>query len=186
MSLSDKLQHRTFPTKDVTLCLDAALSAERDAAMAELVEARSQDSGRLAGNAARPIQKRIDEIESRMRDSLVTLRITGLPFAEYNKCVHANPPRKGRQETFNPTTFFLYVARKSSEYIDEAGAAHPITGEEWDQIEAGLTDGEHDNLANAVIEVNRTQGLQGVGFLGRASATTQGSSETSASPEPSE
>lgn len=178
MSLSDKLQHRTFPTKDVTLCLDAALSAERDAAMAELVKAREDDAKRLAGNAARPIQKRIDDIEERMRDSLVTLRVTGLPFAEYNKCVHANPPRKGKQEAFNPTTFFLYVARKSAKYIDDSGA-HDISPEEWEQIEAGLTDGEHDTLANAVIEVNRTQGLQGVGFLGRASGTTPDSSETS-------
>jgi hypothetical protein len=186
MSLSDKLQHRTFPTKDVTLCLDAALSAERDAAMAELVKAKDADSGRLAGNGTGAIQKRITEIESRMRDSLVTLRITGLPFADYNKAVHANPPRKGRQETFNPTTFFLYVARKSTQYIDEAGAAHDITGEEWDRIESGLTDGEHDNLATAVIEVNRTQGLQGVGFLGRASEKITGSLETSGSPELSE
>jgi hypothetical protein len=183
MSLSDKLQHRTFPTKDVTLCLDAALSAERDAAMAELAK-QQQDSRLASGKGA--IQKRITEIESRMRDSLVTLRITGLPFAEYNKAVHANPPRKGRQETFNPTTFFLYVARKSTQYIDEAGEAHDITGEEWDRIESGLTDGEHDNLATAVIEVNRTQGLQGVGFLGRASEKITGSPETSGSPELSE
>lgn len=186
MSLSDKLAHRTFPTKDVTLCLDAALSSERDAAMAELVKARQTDSGRLASNTAGRIQKQINEIEARMRDSLVTLRIVGLPFAEYNKCVHANPPRKGKQESFNPTTFFLYVARKSAKYIDENGDPQDISSEDWEALEASLTDGEHDNLANAVIEVNRTQGLQGVGFLGRASATTRDSSEISEPPAPSE
>jgi hypothetical protein len=185
MSLSDKLQHRTFPTKDVVLCLDAALSAERDAAMAELVKANDPATRRLAGNGGREVQKRIDAIEDRMRESLVTLRITGLPFAEYNKCVHANPPRKGKQETFNPVTFFLYVARKSATYV-EGDEALPISDEDWAALEGALTDGEHDNLANAVIEVNRTQGLQGVGFLGRASATTTDSSETSAQPEPSE
>lgn len=185
-SLTDRLNNRKFPTKDITLCLDGELSQQRDSALAEFAQAKQRASERLTGGGTAEIQKRIDAIEDQMRDSLVTIRITGLPFAEYNKCIQACPPRRGKQEMFNASTFFLHTARRSSQYLDGDGTPQPITSEEWDQIEAALTDGEHDQIASAVIDVNRTQGLTGVGFLGRASATTPDSSETSASPEPTE
>lgn len=186
MSLSEKLSKgRTFPTKDVQLCLDAALVAERDRAMEALADAvkKNTTDGRLTGVAGKAERAELDEIEERMRASVITLRVTGLPFKEYNDCVRANPPRKGRQETFNTSTFFLYTARRSTRYVNDAGELEPISDEDWARIEADLTDGEHDLLAGAVIEVNRTQGLSGVGFLGRSLPTTRSSDETSESPE---
>lgn len=185
-SLTDRLNNRKFPTKDITLCLDGELTQQRDTALAELAQAKQRASERLTGGGTAEIQKRIDAIEDQMRESLITIRITGLPFTEYNKCIQACPPRKGKQEVFNASTFFLYTARRSSHYIDGEGNPQPITSEEWDQIEAALTDGEHDLIASAVIDVNRTQGMTGVGFLGHASATTPASSETSELPAPTE
>lgn len=180
MSLTDKILNRTFPQKDVTLCLDAGLAVEREQIVTELAKARADT--RLAGNTAK-VQKLIADIESRMTESLVTLRITGLPFAEYNKALQANPPRKGRNEDFNASTFFLYVARRSAKLV-EGDTLSDISAEEWDALESALTDGEHDAIASAVIEVNRTK--TGNAFLGRVSGVNRSSSETSEPQETSE
>jgi hypothetical protein len=186
MSLADKISKRTFPTKDVVLCLDAALGAERDAALAELAEARSRDSGRLASNTTAPLVQKVNEIEDRLRDSLITIRVVGLPFAEYNKIMRAHPPRKGKQEAYNVETFFPDVVYKSGSLVegDEVTKLTDSDRKEWDALVDLLTDKEFDVLVDAVLATNRT--LQEVGFLGRGSATTTDSSETSASPETSE
>lgn len=186
MSLADKISKRTFPTKDVVLCLDAALAAERDALVADLAQARKSGEGRLASSPVEKLTKQINELEERMRDSLVTIRVAGLPFAEYNKIMRAHPPRKGKQEAYNVETFFPDVVYKSGSLVegDEVTKLSESPRTEWDALVEVLTDKEFDTLVEGVIATNRT--MQEVGFLARGSATTAASSEISESPEPSE
>jgi hypothetical protein len=187
MSLSEKISKRTFPTTEVKFCLDAALSAERDQALRDLADARATDSGRLASNVAGAAQKRVAELEKAMQDSIVTVRVVGLPFAEYNKIMRAHPPRKGKPEGLNPETFFPDVVYKSGWLVEDGKDPIKLADtprSEWDALVAVLTDAEFDDLAKAVNVVNRT--LQEVGFLGRGSGKTEDSSGTSESPAPSE
>lgn len=183
MSLAEKKNKRTYPTKDVTICLDAALSAERDRLMAR--QAQPSDDRVRSGKAS--IAKEIAALEDRMRDSLLTIRVTGTDYATYNSVQFAHKPRKGRMEAFNPTTFFTDIVYKTSYEVDgdELVALRDQPRGDWDEIANGLTDAEFTELANAVIATNGVRAA--TGFLDRnASGTTPDSSETSGSPETSE
>jgi hypothetical protein len=109
-----------------------------------------------------------------MREDSITIRITGVSFGDYNKMMAANPPREGHDESFNPSTFFLYVAKRTGKSLEDDGTLEDITPDEWEWIESNLTDGEHDRLAGAVVAVNRTAGARGVDFLSRSSSGTSG------------
>jgi hypothetical protein len=199
-AFGDKLAKKKPATTDVELCLDGELSARRDAAVAEVVQtARSLEQarknsptdGRSVGSPTRDAEKAYDaaaaalaDVEAAMREASITLRLRAVPFADYNLYQARNKPRPGKQEAYNPITFFLYVARRSGVYVDEEGAEHRIEEHEWDKFEEDLSDGEHEKLATAIVTVNRQIGLQSTAFLSHSSATTPSSSETSAPPAP--
>jgi hypothetical protein len=196
-ALSEKLAKKKFAHRDITLCLDGTLSLKRDEAMEELAKlARSTENGKSAPDArlsADPVltaTKLVESIEDEMRANSITLRITAVSFGEYNKFIIQNKPRKDseadRSFGFNTQEFFLFVARRTGTYIDEAGNENAIDKAEWDAIEESLTDGDHDRIAGAILDINRREGQRGVDFLSRDSATTPDSDETSESPETSE
>jgi hypothetical protein len=188
MSLSEKISKRTFPTRDVTVCLDGQLSQEREKALAAVAEANERKSDRLASDGGlKAALAKVAELEAAMRDSLVTIRVVGVPFALYNKIQHAHPPRKGHPEGFNPLTFFTDAIYESSLLIEADADPVPLTDtprKDWDAFVDSLTDAEFSQLARAVTDVNNTG--REFGFLGRISETIPDSSETSDSPETSE
>jgi hypothetical protein len=174
MSYADKISKRTFPTRDVVLCLDAALSAERDAAIAEVTrlsqvqeKAREAGSSRMRNPELAAAQKKVAELEERMRDSLVTIRVTGVKYAEYNSIQFAHKPRKGHNEAYNPISFFPDLVYKSSYEIDGETVTKltDTPRSAWDALVEELTDAEFTELANAVIAVNGIKA--GTGFLDR-------------------
>lgn len=208
-ALSAKLSEKKFAHKDITICLDGTLSARRDEALGDLVakqrtleasrEEREQPAtdARLASSPIAAFAKAVEvaretiaAIEDEMRASSIIIRLTAVSFGEYNKFVIQNKPRKDsvgdQQFGFNTQTFFMFVARRTGAYIDADGNSNVITEEEWDAIEEALTDGDHDRLAGAVLDLNRRDGQRGVDFLLRASEVTPDSSETSESPETQE
>jgi len=187
-NLMSRLDERVMPSKTVRICLDLNLLAERDAAMAAVASAYNQtkDDERMAGGNPHLAAARaaVDEAEARIREKSIRIRITGVDRTTYNRFMLACPPRKGRQESFDSSKFFMYVARETGEYIDEHDQAHEILAEEWNKIDKTITDGEHDRIAQAVVEVNRGAGGSDIDFLDVASATTRDSFGISASPEP--
>ncbi|QJU54333.1 hypothetical protein SCB71_14400 [Herbiconiux sp. KACC 21604] len=199
-AFGEQLAKRKTASTDVSLCLDGELATQREAAVAELIQAAKhvdqvrKNPGadqRSVGSPIRAAEKeyeaaseRLAAIEEEMRDASVTLRIRAVPFADYNLFQTRNRPRPGKDELYNPLTFFLYVARRSAVYVDAEGEEHKIDEHEWDKFEKDLSDGEHEKLAQAIVEVNRSRGLQGTAFLSRSSASTPSSSETSEPPAP--
>jgi hypothetical protein len=199
-AFGDKLDKKKPATTDVQLCLDGELSARRDVAVAEVVQAAKKldqakksppNDGRMVGSPVAAAQKAYDtastalgELEDAMRDATITLRLRAVPFADYNLFQAKNKPRPGKDEGYNPLTFFLYVARRSAVFVDDEGAEHRIEEHEWDKFEKDLSDGEHEKLAQAIVTVNRQVGLQSTAFLSRSSARTTTSSETSEQPAP--
>lgn len=161
-----KNRTRTYPYEDVTICLNAELAAERDALMSQ------------RGPQAK---KALAELESRMRDSLLTIRVTGAPRAEYMKIQRAHPATTATQ-TFNPDTFFLDFIYKTGFEVD--GETVTRLSEwpraEWDEIADGLTEGEWSDLAVAVHRTNATR--VETGFLSRGSVSTEPSAPNSERP----
>lgn len=185
--LLSRLNTRTMPHKDVPICLNLELIAERDEAMRQLAVAHSRtkdaDDQRMAGESAAVAAARaaVADVEDRIRAASIVIRITGVDRTTYNQFFLACPPRKGKQEAFDSTKFYMYAASQTGMYVDEAGDVHEMSTEEWAKIDSLITDGEHDRIAKAVLEVNREVGGSDIGFLGDASATTRDSFGISAS-----
>ncbi|MGX9346644.1 hypothetical protein [Microbacterium sp. KNMS] len=183
--LLSRLESRTMPSQDVLICLDFDLLNARDEAMAGLSRAQSAarsqkqvEDDRLAGGTAEaPIvtaaKQLVAELEAQIRDASITLRIRGVDRHTYNGWMLECPPRKG-QDTgrFNPAVFFMHAAKNSAVYVDAQGDEHPISDDEWAAINKSLTDGEHDRIAQAVINVNRTSGQVDVAPFVNASEKT--------------
>jgi hypothetical protein len=172
--MSKKNRTRTYPHRDVTICLDAGLAAERDALMV-----------RVKGRKSPADAKAVKELEDRMRDSLLTIRVTGVPRLEYAKVQRAHPSKNPLQ-SFDPDTFFMDFIYKTGFEVDgdEVTRLSEWNRSEWDEIADGLTDAEFTALATAVHETN-VERVE-TGFLSVSSAQTGHSTQTSEQPEPGE
>lgn len=190
--LLDKLEEHEFPTEDVRICLKPKLLTEREAAMARVSRAQqkrtksSVEDDRLGAPAAPAVNPAVAEaiaavtkLNEQIQAASITIRIVGVDRLKYNRYVLANPPRRGKNEPYDSSKFYMYVAKETGVYVDAAGDTHPITADEWSSIDTKLSDGEHDRVAQAVLNVNRTVGAQDVSFFVNGSETTPDSSETS-------
>lgn len=177
-NLSSRLEGRRMPHKDVPICLDLELLDRRDEAM-KAVSPRRVDEARMV-QPAQDASAVVAELEALIREASIILRVYGVDRHTYNQWLVDCPPRKGRQEPFNSSTFFIHAAKQSAKYVDEAGVEHDITDDEWVTLDK-MTDGEYDRLASAVLHVNRGVGAVDVGFFVNGSETTTGSSGISGS-----
>jgi hypothetical protein len=173
--MSKKNRTRTYPHKDVTICLDGAAAAERDALMVKVGKGRRSPE----------VAKQIRDLEDRLRESLLTIRVTGVPRAEYDKIQRAHPGKTAVQ-AFNPDTFFTDFVYKTGFEVDgdEITRLSEWDRHEWDEIADGLTDAEFTAVATAVHEMN-VQRVE-TGFLSRGSVQTEPSSQNSEQPESGE
>lgn len=178
-NLLNRLEQRKMPTKNVRICLDLDLLRERDEAVRAVASAYNQQKSdeRMVGTGPQlaAAQAAVADVENRIREASIIIKLTGVDRTTYNRFLLACPPRKGKQESYDSSKFFMHVARETGVYVDENGDEHPILPEEWAAIDKTITDGEHDRIAQAVIEVNREVGGQDIAFLGDASATTRDS-----------
>lgn len=187
-NLMNRLETRQMPSRDVPICMNLDLLTARDRALRavfDAAQAQAKEDRMVTSAALKAARAAVADAEAAVRAASVIIRITGVGRDEYNRYLLDCPPRKGHNEQYDPTTFFMHVARNTGTYIDEDGNSHEISPEEWDVIDRDITDGEHDRIATAVLEVNRTAGQNGIDFLGAGSATTPASSATSASRAPS-
>lgn len=182
-NLSERLSARKMPHKDVSICLDLDLLEQRDEAMRAVRPSDVQDDRMVAAPAG--AKALVADVERQIQDASITLRIKGVDRLTYNRWLVECPPRKGKQEPYDPTKFFMHAAKNSAVYIDESGAELDIDGDDWATIDKMLTDGEHDRIAKAVIHVNRSVGAVDVSFFVNASETTRDSFGISASRETS-
>lgn len=189
--LDSLLDERQMAHKDVLICLDLNLISERDAAMQAVAAAARtarQSDERIVGGkhpALDAANARVKALDEQIQAKSIILRVYGVDRHTYNQWLVDCPPRKGVQETFNQSEFFLHAAKRSAKYVDKTGAEHEITPAQWTRLDK-MTDGEHDRLADAVLDVNRQVGRVDVSFFVNASETTRDSFGISASRETSE
>lgn len=158
MSLKTKLKQRKAEHVDLVFCMDRPLIAELEAARAK---ARQDQSERMAAGKDAAVKK----LEKAAAAASVTIRVSSLPWSDYNDLMAAHPAREGVDEQFNSSTFFEAAARASAVEVT-AQSTVPIPDEDWDEFVAGLTDGEYDRLAGAVIQVNRNVASVNIAPLG--------------------
>lgn len=147
MSLKSKLKQRKADHVDLVFCLDRPLAQQLDKAR---TEARTVASERMSA----PKDKKVKELEKAVKEASVTIRVESLPWAKYNELIAEHPARDGFDEQFNAATFFEAAAKATAVEITDLSPA-PIPEDDWNDFVDGLTDGEFDRLAGAVIKVNR-------------------------------
>lgn len=147
MSLKSKLKQRKPEQIDLVFCLDRPL-------LKELESARSDASRQAEGRMARGTDPRVKELEKQVEDASVTIRVSSLPWDQYNALMLDHPARDGHEEQFNASTFFAAAAKATAVEVTGLSAV-PIPEEDWEEFLEGLTDGEYDRLAGAVVQVNR-------------------------------
>ena len=172
--MSKKNRTRTYPHQDVTICLDAGLAAERDALLQK-----------VKGRKSPADVKAVKDLEDRMRDSLLTIRVVGVPRVEYAKVQRAHPGKTPLQ-AFDPDTFFMDFIYKTGFEVDgdEVSKLSEWNRSEWDEITEGLTDGEWSDLCQAVHDTNVER--VSTGFLSVSSGQTEPSTPNSGQPDPGE
>lgn len=158
MSLKSKLKARKPEQMDLVFCLDRPL-------LKELESARVEHAREVEGRLAVPKSKRVKELEAAVADASVTLRILSLPWEEYNGLMLEHPARDGHDEQFDSSTFYLAAAKATAEEVTALSTV-PIPEEDWDEFASGLTDGEYDRLAGAVVAVNRNTATVNIAPLG--------------------
>lgn len=158
MSLKNKLKHRKPDHVDLVFCLDRPLAKE-------LEVARQEDAQVNADRMVSKPSERVKALEKQAADASVTIRISSLSWEEYNALLDEHPPREGHDEQFNSSTFFEAVAKASAVEVTSKSII-PIPDDDWDEFVSGLTDGEYDRLAGAVVQVNRNLATVSIAPLG--------------------
>lgn len=158
MSLKTKLKARKPEQMDLVFCLDRPL-------LKDLEAARTEHARDAEGRVSVPKSKRVKDLEAAVKDASVTIRVTSLPWEEYNGLMLEHPPREGHDEQFNSSTFYEAAAKATAVEVTPKSTV-PIPEEDWDEFVSGLTDGEYDRLAGAIVAVNRNTATVNIAPLG--------------------
>jgi len=139
----EALKSAKLPEKVVPVCLDAAaIEAYREAE----VEAHRAAKDSLGGTVTVP-----DEVAEAVEAATIRFTLRALPRREWTDLIKSHPPRKDnaddRRTGFNEET--LYEALVKASVVD------PVpTEQEWEQIDAVLTEGEWIRLVTAAQTLN--------------------------------
>lgn len=161
------------PSKTVTVSLDAEVSgrlAELEASVE--VEKQRPDDGRLAKSSPlAKLLKRVDEVKAEFADTLVDLKFTRLVGADWLDITSTHPPRA---DVIADKLVFGYdfqavtrAAAVRSGVLVEDGAERELTDDEWGDLFALLSGGDHEQIANAVYSLNEGESNRAV-ELGKA------------------
>lgn len=184
--LRKALDKATFRYEDVLISLDGELGVERDALYQELKEVASQPVRTMGPLPTAEVQERIDALEDRMREDLVTLRFRTLSTNKWNTLIALNPPRDGvaldARKGYNIVAV-TKAAAEASGWVYDDGKTEPVTVDEWSDLWENLSGGDFDRIWGAITRLNESSGWAGVDFLKKGSARTPDSIGTSGSPE---
>lgn len=187
--LRKSLDKATFRFEDVLISLDGELGVERDHLYEELEAAVRNTDMRLGHVPGVEVKARLDALEDRMREHLVTLRFRALSFDVWNAIIAKCPPRDGvaldGRKGYNVVAATKAAAEASGWVYDE-GRTEPVTEDEWADLWENLSGGDFDRIWGVLTRLNETNGWLGVDFLKKDSTKTPASAGTSVSPEPSE
>lgn len=169
MDIAEVLKRAKAPERTVVLFLDADLAAEHDDLNRQLLAAQQAGGGTMrASTKTGELAKRIRDLEERMQSSAVTFRMRGLSAFRRDEWFAANPPREGKEESFNPVTGLPSL-------IAACCVDPEMTPEQAQQLCEQIGTGQADRLFSAAFEA--TNGAGEVPFSVAASATLRASEQ---------
>jgi hypothetical protein len=136
--------------RTVRVCLDRSLNDEHDQLNAELIGEQHRSAHTLAdGSRSRDLAERILELEDRMAEARVPIKITSLSNREFRKLIAKHPARDKNAEDelrgFNTETFPPAIVAACS--VDPK-----MTPEQADELLFDLlTNGDAEALVDAVL-----------------------------------
>jgi hypothetical protein len=161
------------PSKTVTVSLDAEVSG-RLSEVEAAIEAEKQRPGDERLAKASPLAKLLEQAEAvkaEFAGTLVDLKFTRLIGADWLDITSTHPPRP---DVIADKLVFGYdfqaVTRDAavrSGVLVEDDTERELTAEEWDDLFALLSGGDHEQIANAVYSLNEGESNRAV-ELGKA------------------
>ena len=170
------VQGATRPEKVVPLVLKAGLQREIEDLEAQLIELRKESLETLSGNPeAVAIGDRIYALIEEAKDSTIKVTLRGLPRRGWSDLKAKYPPED--------PTMYLYDVKLFDEAVPACWVSPEIDDETRDKLLEEVTDGQWDQLAQAVKEVN---GDVSVPFSALATRVRQASVASEQQPAPTE
>lgn len=170
-SLDALLGEESRPEKVVPICLRGHLQAEWDRLKAEYdAGPGDEDRAMLTDRAAkRKVAEQMAEVEAQMRAGTVEFRLRALPRRRtattpkdqvvWSELVDRHPPRKTADGKVDPRDAATGVNTQALlEELARASVVEPeLTAEQWEQLDAKLSDAQFQQLAVAAWQLNRSE-----------------------------
>lgn len=180
------------PTLDVSVLLDADLSARREELQDAVDKARASadNDQRLAAGpdpAVVKVQKKLDTLIKESAGALVTLRFTSLPGSQWADITARCPVRLDapidRQYGYNMQAASTFAAPLCGVRVED-GAEVPLTVtpaaegvaavDEWADLFTTITGHEFIRIMDAIYELNEYAPAQRIAAAKKGSASPQG------------
>jgi hypothetical protein len=147
-TFKDKIKSR--PEKVLPICLDPALLSELAQARDDLASADAE-SGVNPSTAWKRADKRVRDLEQKVRDATEQFTFRALPRREWAALVGKHAPRKDYQTD----KMLGYDADAVTYEAAVAGLVSPVLDDEdWDALDGSLSSGEWERIKNAVLVLN--------------------------------
>ncbi|QUW18895.1 hypothetical protein [Agrococcus sp. Marseille-Q4369] len=198
--IKDRLKRTTYKSMRVDICLDGELRDERDRRIADVRAAAqaAEEYNKAAKKGA--VDERlgqVSDVERRLQDALaaareldeqiaselLTIEVRALPGDHFSRLKRKFPvPEKAmpadRAAGFNTEAVALAALPDSGYYVDGDGdeeTLDALSEDDVKELRATITDGDFDRIRLAVLNLNSSDGFQGVGHLKAASSVTPAS-----------
>lgn len=183
------LDEAELPERTVNVCLRGKLRGEWELLSEQLSEARQRPRESMSDDGGRAIAEQMAELEERMREGTVGVRLRALPEEKgvpgrtrFNRLLAEHPPRKENRLDatlgLNKDTFFDALIPMSVVDVTANDGDVFEPDDKWVvRMLSRITAKQWDDLANAAFMLNG--GGVDVPFSPTASRITQDSAETS-------
>jgi hypothetical protein len=159
-SIKDKIKAAKLPEKVVKLCLRGDLLAEHAKLTAEMVSARSVGEDSLAGPAGvdETIVERLEALRAEMEDDIIEVRLRAMSGRRWDELMKMHPARAGNEYDarlgYDARGFYEAAIRECTfdPKLDPGDWLALLGDEDNDGL---LTDGQWDQLVEAVFELNK-------------------------------
>lgn len=195
--LKERLSRATYKSTRVEICLDGDLRDQRDLLLPELRAAQKareafEKSAENGGGDERLGQKHETEIrlerafadvkalEAQILESLLVIEVRALPGDQWSRLRRKHPvPEKNTQpidRQFGCNTEAVTMeALIDCGYLVVDEDREPLSAGDVDDLRKTITEGDFDRIRYAILQLNQSDGFQGVGHLKGASSVTPAS-----------
>lgn len=180
----DLLDSATPLTKDVDIYIDGGLVAERDRLLQQFRDAKDDDDARAGQKPfAVRVQEELEELQARMADRVLTIRIWQMPGTAWASLKGRFPLKAKRDENssmdltvgFNTEAVARHALLKSAKRVKDDGETEALTSAQWSKLFDTISGGDFDRLIVETININQLVGQAQTEQVLKASRRTGGS-----------